>query len=515
MSALAIDITGERTAVARGAGADEVELTADKGQSIHAVIAAYSCTHSVDVGVPVEVVVNEAGRTTYLTVTPDRKVSRSLQTGPIPVVADEVETAPVEAAPEPVTMSVDKTSQPQQPEVAEESGGEPEVAPVEVAAEPVTMSVAPIGHLPVSSDRPVHSDNQPTPVRAARGDNQARPVVKSRPQNGSPVVPPARPRMQPMSTRPATSVLAAPEITPGSSEPARSGLRGRLNAVLNLGLAPKPESAEMRQRAAVAAIAGPIPGFSIVTVANPKGGVGKTPIAVGLNAVIAQHRGAGSSVCADVAEVGGSLADRVSVPPRDGQDVLALVAAEATEPGSIRPSELSRYLARQPGGEDIVAGTFDGAGGGGLGYDDVDSLATVLSQHREILIADTGNNRLAGSWQWATSNAHVLVVPVPLRRDAAAAAHRMLLDLAATSHSDVLARTIVVITDGPGDAPMVETEAVDAFLELGVHKVLRMPFEPLFASGERIAPSQLRSTTAQSLTVVAGAVIDLIAHAAG
>ena len=33
MSALAIEITGERTAVARGAGAEEVELTADKGQS--------------------------------------------------------------------------------------------------------------------------------------------------------------------------------------------------------------------------------------------------------------------------------------------------------------------------------------------------------------------------------------------------------------------------------------------------------------------------------------------------
>ena len=137
-----------------------------------------------------------------------------------------------------------------------------------------------------------------------------------------------------------------------------------------------------------------------------------------------------------------------------------------------------------------------------------------MSQHREILIADTGNNRLAGSWHWATSHADVLLVPVPLRRDAAAAAHRMLLDLAGTAGPAMVARTIVVITDGPGDAPMVEIHAVEAFLDAGVHSVARMPFEPLFASGERISRSKLRRSTTESLTVVASAVIDLITHAA-
>lgn len=502
MSALAIEITGERTAVARGAGAEEVELTADKGQSIHAVIAAYSRKHSADAGAPVEVVVNEAGRTNYLTVTPDGNVSRSLPTGPIIAATAEREVPQADAAPEPATMSV--TAKSQHPDVTEELAGEREVAPVDGAPEPVTMSVAPIGHLPVSA---------PDAVRREGNAQRQRPPVPWQRPNPDTSVRRSQAHASTRSARPAMSVLAAPEITPGSSEPARTGIRGRLNAVLNLGLAPKPESAEMRQRAAIAAITGPIPGFSIVTVANPKGGVGKTPIAVGLNAVIAQHRGAGSTVCADVAEVAGSLADRVSVPPRAGQDVLALVAAQAAA-GSIRPSELSRFLSRQPGGDDVVAGTFDGFDGAALGYDDVEALANVLSEHREILIADTGNNRLAGSWQWATSNANVLVVPVPLRRDAAAAAHRMLLDLAATAGSDILARTIVVITDGPGDAPMVEIEVVDAFLEVGVHSVRRMPFEPLFASGERIASSQLRSTTTESLTVVASTVIDLIAHAA-
>lgn len=136
-------------------------------------------------------------------------------------------------------------------------------------------------------------------------------------------------------------------------------------------------------------------------------------------------------------------------------------------------------------------------------------MAAIVSQHREMLVADTGNNQLAGSWQWAVSSADVLVVPVPLRRDAAAAAARMLFDIAEIDPA-VLTRTIVVVTDGPGDQPMVETEAVEAFVQLKVAKVLRMPYEPLFAGGDPIISRRLRAATVESLTVIAATVIELM-----
>ncbi|KLL96416.1 hypothetical protein NJ76_15530, partial [Rhodococcus sp. IITR03] len=107
---------------------------------------------------------------------------------------------------------------------------------------------------------------------------------------------------------------------------------------------------------------------------------------------------------------------------------------------------------------------------------------------------------------------HAVIVPVPLRRDSAVAAQRTLAAMS-TVHPDVLARTVVVITDGPGDVPMVETDAVDAFAALRV-PVCRMPFEPLFASGERITLSGLRRDTCDALTVLAATVIDLIADTA-
>ncbi|QSE86320.1 MULTISPECIES: nucleotide-binding protein [Rhodococcus] len=430
--------------VARVAGTGD-ELVAPVGKSIQDSIYEYSQKVAVDAGAPVEVAVHRSGRCTQVTVAPDGTASRSAPTGPIPTSADR--------------------------------GEEPANADM-IAEEPVSLTSDALGDTAHPAPDDAGQGSAPHPAHDAR--------------------------------RQPVSVLAAPGIIPGATEPARTGIRGRLNAVLGLSLSPKPSSTEMRLRVAAATIAGPIPDFSTITVANTKGGVGKTPIAVGLAQTLATHRGGATVVCADLAESGGSLADRVSVPPPDEQNIFGLLAADQAATGHLRPSALGRHLTRQPSGEDIVAGHHDltATQHVGLSGDDAAALASILAHHREILVADTGNNPLAGSWQWAVSEADALVVPVPLRRDAATTAHRMLLDLA-TTHPGRLDRTVVIITDGPGDTPMVESDTVDAFIALGV-QVLRMPYEPLFAGGERIVPHHLRRTTAGSLTVITATVVDLI-----
>jgi cellulose biosynthesis protein BcsQ len=264
----------------------------------------------------------------------------------------------------------------------------------------------------------------------------------------------------------------------------------------------------MRLRAAESVITRTLPDFSVITIANPKGGVGKTPIAVALTQTLADLRGAGTVVCADLGEVGGSLAKRVAVRPPYDNDVPALLAAHPDPRVPIRPSELAQYLTRQPSGEDIIAGRRGGATSV-LGQNHAAHLAAIVAQHRDILVADTGNNPLAGSWQWAVTAADAVVVPVPLRWDAADAAEEMITELASTGNG-VLQRTIVVITTGPGDAPMVEHDTVETLRGLGVPLVARMPFEPLFASGERLALTRLQPHTRAALTRLAEEVITTI-----
>lgn len=381
------------------------------------------------------------------------------------------------------------------------------------------LSVAPNGNTVENTpSRPIpvverEAPAAPTVVAAEEMVHRNAPARPQRQQN--PSAGRAGPRADEQATGPITgplnalSQLSAPSADTAADGPAEKGARGRLNSILGLKLTPKPDSAEMRQRKAATAITTVIPEFSVITVANPKGGVGKTPFTLALVAAIARYRGAGSIACADLSETRGSLTDRAGVPPRDGQHVLDFLSAVKNESGPVRPSILARYLVRQPDGSDIIAGVPEDVGS--LTFDDAQELGQVLAQHRELLIADTGNTTIAGSWQWAVQAASALVVPVPLRRDSATAAHRMLMDHPKTNGPDALARTIIVITDGPGDAPMVESEVVEAFHEVGIQRIVRMPFEPLFASGERIVSNKLRRETTTALDVLAAMTIGLIA----
>ncbi|MFC9838871.1 ParA family protein [Rhodococcus sp. NPDC127530] len=449
-----VEITSKTTASATLADADvpAMDLEATESKTLSTVVHEFLHNMAQAQGADVEVVYRTAKDTRFLTVGPDGKAEERDPSMPVPIA---VPTAPEPVAAEPVST--------------------PPGGPVVVAAEQIASAAAP----------------QPAaPARAAPAESVTGPVTGPLDVLGQ---------------------LSAPRANPAASDPARRGVRGRLNAILELGLAPKTDSLEMRLRGAQTTIARPLPEGAVITVANLKGGVGKTPMSISLAETLAEHRGPATVTCMDLGEVGGSFADRVAVPPAAGQDVASLRAGIDPTTTDARPSRLARFLTRQPAGSDIIAGR---AGADSpLRYDDAAALGAILGRHRDVLVADTGNSSHSGSWRWAITAAHAVIVPVPLRRDAAVAAQRTLATIAAV-RPDVLARTVVVITAGPGDVPMVETEAVDAFSALRV-PVCRMPFEPLFASGERIALSQLHRKTQDALTVLAATVVDLMAGAVG
>ncbi len=460
-----IEATSATTARATLTGADvpPMDLAATEDKALAAVVHEFVCTLAVKQQSAVEVIYRTGKDTRFLTVGLDGTLTESAPSVPIPVVAIE----PEPAAAEPVTAI---------------SAG-----PVTVAADPMTFET-PAQNVPKASQGPAEPAPAPTP--------------------GPTSTQPARSVTEPLSA--SFGALSAPRVDPAVGAPARSGLRGRVNAMFGLQLAPKAHSREMRLRAAQTSIGRLLPEGALVTVANVKGGVGKTPMAIGLAETIAEYRGPATIACLDLGEIGGSFTDRVAVPPAAGQDAASLLTDLGDTAHQVRPSTLTRYLTRQPCGSYMVAGPTGTSAP--LTYDDAATVASILGRHYDLLVADTGNSSHAGSWRWAIASAHAVIVPVPLRRDSAVAAQRTLAAMSAV-HPDVLARTVVVITDGPGDVPMVETDAVDAFAALGV-PVCRMPFEPLFASGERITLSQLRRDTQDSLTVLAATVINLIADTA-
>ncbi|AHD24006.1 chromosome partitioning protein ParA (plasmid) [Rhodococcus pyridinivorans SB3094] len=462
-----IEATSATTARATLTGADvpPMDLTATEDKALAAVVHEFVRTLAVKQQSAVEVVYRTGKDTRFLTVGPDGTLTENAPSTPIPVTPTEPEQ-----------------------DAAEPASAAP-TGPVTVATEPITYETIP---QPVAApvQAPAQPGHKPAPTRKH--------------------TPPAKAVTEPLSGRiGALSALSAPRVNPVGSEPARHGARGRLNALLGLTLAPKPHSREMRLRDAQTAIGHPLPDGALITVANVKGGVGKTPMAIGVAETLATYRGPATTACLDLGEIGGSFADRIAVPPTAGQDTASLLAELTDTAHQVRPSMLTRYLTRQPCGSYALAGPATAATS--LSYDDATTVGEILGRHYDLLLADTGNSSHADSWRWAISSAHAVLVPVPLRRDSAVAAQRTLAAISIAA-PDVLTRTVVVITDGPGDAPMVETDAVDAFSALGV-PVCRMPFDPLFASGERITLSGLRRDTREALTVLAATIVDLMAGA--
>jgi cellulose biosynthesis protein BcsQ len=315
------------------------------------------------------------------------------------------------------------------------------------------------------------------------------------------------PAPQPTRGHPAlrTSTRDALSPTPpsGTRSPARRGVRGRLNAALGLKLAARVD--ELGVRTAASTIAGPVPDHAVVAVINVKGGVGKTPITLGLASQLAAHRGPGTTAAVDLGESNNSFADRIAAPAPIGFDTAGLLDLIESTGGQITPATLGRYLVRQPSGEDVLTGRDDERID--LGYEQAQALGSLLSRFRDLLIVDTGNAENSGRWQWAVGTAQVVLIPVPLRADVVAVARRMVGRIAARRPHG-LTGVMVVITDGPGDTPDIEAGEIEQLTRGdGIDVVLRMPYEPVFASGQPITADDLALPTRDALTRLGARVI--------
>ncbi|AYA27528.1 hypothetical protein C6369_000425 [Rhodococcus rhodochrous] len=301
--------------------------------------------------------------------------------------------------------------------------------------------------------------------------------------------------------------------SPALSQPAQWGWRGRINAALGTKLAPKAASAETGHRAAVEAIQRTLPGSGTVAVVNAKGGAGKTPTSIALAAMLGKHRGRGV-VAVDMSEAGGTLgirAARTAPIERTVWDVLD--NASRLMSADVEAGELAAYLRLQPTHDEILAGDTDSSYDDMLGEDECAALGAVLRRHRDLLIIDTATTPQAGAWQWAVRHADVLVVPLPMRRDMAQHAYAMLDGLRKRGFEHLVRSAIVLLCATPGSDPNLETAIVDEFDSLGVQTYVRVPFEPVFATGERITLEALSQSSIIAWTNVAAMVTDALAEA--
>lgn len=310
------------------------------------------------------------------------------------------------------------------------------------------------------------------------------------------------------------------------NDPAKWGMRGRINAAFNMTKPPRPDSDEAEFRRNVARIQQSVPGVPLITVANTMGREGVTSFALGLAYAIGEHRN-DAPVAVDFNEGGGTLGSRahtegqpliVDTPYGQVQrqptifDLLAngrdLMDSKKSNRGSV-----DSFLRRQPSGVDVLAGDENGFHGTMVGRDETAAVFEVLRNYRKMVFADTGNNMLASAWEWSIENADQLVVPVTLRKDSIKKVKAMLGRIYRQPHlRELVSRALVIVTLTPESVPGLE-DLLEHELErnFGIRELIYFPFDGLLASGERIVWSHLEHGTQCALVSVAADITDRLA----
>ena len=139
-----------------------------------------------------------------------------------------------------------------------------------------------------------------------------------------------------------------------------------------------------------------------ILIANPKGGVGKTPVALLLGGMLAAVRG--GSVCVmEVADDPGALTFRSEGAPTRGLGELVRDASVITSAG-----QLAGYTAPQTSFAAVV---------GSIGArprlegTDVTTVATVIDDHFSIRVMDSGNQPSSTAFRAALDKTDILVIP--------------------------------------------------------------------------------------------------------
>lgn len=225
----------------------------------------------------------------------------------------------------------------------------------------------------------------------------------------------APPMPQVLPTRREARSFLVPNQAP--EEPAQQGLRGLLS---QLGMKVKPSAAEARERHERMLVGQHWPGLRIVTVANGKGGSGKTPVLINLAAMFAKLGGVGV-LGADANPFRGTLGWRTQQGPHEAtiKDLLNDID-RVLGPGALL-AEMSRYVHHQTIDKFDVLRSRPHllASDQRLTPEDLDNLVAVAGKYYRMLFLDTGNDESDPLFERIISRTDQLVVATSTRKDRA------------------------------------------------------------------------------------------------
>lgn len=287
----------------------------------------------------------------------------------------------------------------------------------------------------------------------------------------------------------------------GAQTPSR-GMRGFLRR-LGLKLGPssaEKHAAEMGSARALIRLSS-WPRSAGVLVANPKGGVGKTPLSLSIGGIFAHNRGGGTIVL-EVSDDAGALSVRAEGTGAVGIAELLRDIDQITGAG-----QLAGYVSQQTSYAGVIGTVADRAA---LTGDDVRAMAALTDTYYPVRVMDSGNQPTSSAFRGALDVTDVLVIPVLDAMPDWQGAMQLLRHLHQLGgHAAELARRAIVVRmhdSRPEDADVVAygDQLID---NAGIQHVFHVPFDPHIADRTTLTLEKLRPATTDAITLLTAAIV--------
>ncbi|MCO5294073.1 MAG: MinD/ParA family protein [Homoserinimonas sp.] len=250
-------------------------------------------------------------------------------------------------------------------------------------------------------------------------------------------------------------------------------------------------------------------GTRFIAVLSRKGGVGKTTISTLLGMALAEVRD-DPVIAVDANPDRGTLAERVK---RRSSSTVRDVVSNASQIKSF--SEFSNLVTRDETRLDVLASDADPTVSEAFDAKDFDAVADAVSRFYSIAIADCGTGIVLSVMQSVLRRADALVIISGGSVDEARLASETLTWLETNGYAQLARNSVVALNTATPATSLVNLDEIETHFRSRVREIVRIPYDPLLATGAAIDFRQLRPLTVASARLLAAAVADGIPLADG
>ncbi|OIK29149.1 SCO5717 family growth-regulating ATPase [Streptomyces malaysiense] len=282
-----------------------------------------------------------------------------------------------------------------------------------------------------------------------------------------------------------------------SGRPAAAGSRFKLGG--------KKEEAERQRKLEL--IRTPVLSCYRIAVISLKGGVGKTTTTTALGATLATER-QDKILAIDANPDAGTLGRRVR--RETGATIRDLVQAI---PYLNSYMDIRRFTSQAPSGLEIIANDVDPAVSTTFNDEDYRRAIDVLGRQYPVILTDSGTGLLYSAMRGVLDLADQLIIISTPSVDGASSASTTLDWLAAHGYSDLVSRSLTVISGVRETGKMIKVEDIVAHFETRTRGVVVVPFDEHLAAGAEVDLDMMRPRTREAYFNLAAMIAeDFVRH---